>query len=223
VFAELDAVRALYQRFGDAHLVGRVLIKKAIYVHCAGRSAEALGLNEEGMALIDEKREPSLVSTAVHNQLWFLVACDRWAKAKQLLARERDRLRDVGPMLGLRLRWLEGQIGLGLGEWDDAEQTLREVCQGFEAAGLGFHAAVAAFDLALLQMRQGRSHEAAKRVAEAAGVFRALRIPREALGAVLLLEQAFEMHRATLILLEGTVEFLRRSEVDPQAHYVPRF
>ncbi|MFL6195118.1 MAG: hypothetical protein ACJ75H_13165 [Thermoanaerobaculia bacterium] len=222
-FQELDAVQGLYRRLGDDHLAGRALVKKAIYVHYAGRPEEAIGINEEAMASIDEAREPGLASVALHNQLWFLVACGRLAEAKDLLLRDRSRLREVGRVLGIKMRWLEGQIDAGLGDWENAEKALLEARMALEESGMVFHAALAALDLALLRMRQGRPRETAALVEEAVGVFTALRIPREALGAVLLLEQAFAMRKATVTLLESAVEFLRRSEGDPEAHYVPRF
>lgn len=222
-FQELDAVQSLYRRLGDDHLAGRALVKKAIYVHYAGRPEEAIGINEEAMASIDEAREPGLASVALHNQLWFLVACGRLAEAKELLPRGGSRLREVGRVLAIKLRWLEGQIDAGLGDWESAGKALLEARAALEEAGMVFHAALAALDLALLRMRQGRPRETAALVEEAVGVFTALRIPREALGAVLLLEQAFAMRKATVTLLESAVEFLRRSEGDPEARYVPRF
>jgi tetratricopeptide (TPR) repeat protein len=222
-FQELDAVQFLYRRLGDDHLAGRALVKKAIYVHYAGQSEEAIAINEEAMARIDESREPGLASVAVHNQLWFLVACGRLAEAKSFLVTDRARLREVGHVLGIKLRWLEGQIDAGLGDWENAEKALLEARMALEQAGMVFHAALAALDLALLRMRQGRLRETAGLVEEAVGVFTALRIPREALGAVLLLEQAFAMRKATVTLLESAVDFLRRSESDPDARYVPRF
>ncbi|HEY0512733.1 MAG TPA: hypothetical protein VGH73_12560 [Thermoanaerobaculia bacterium] len=222
-FEELESLGAFYRRRGDDHLAGRALIKKAIYLHYAGRSGEALRINEEGMALADPEREPGLLCTAVHNQLWFLVAGGRFAEAERFLRKREAPLRGMGQVLGLKLRWLEGLIAGGLEQWGPAERALLEARQGLEEAGLGFNAALASLDLALLRMRQGRSRETAELVAQAAVVFETLRVPREALAAVRLLEQAFRMQRASRTLLESTVEFLRWSEADPQARYEPRF
>ncbi len=59
-------------------------------------------------------------------------------------------------------------------------------------------------------------------VADAVEVFVSLGIQREALGAVLVLRDAFERRVATLGLLEDVVEFLRRCQIDPNARFNPK-
>jgi hypothetical protein len=71
-------------------------------------------------------------------------------------------------------------------------------------------------------MHQGRYEETEAMIAEAVEVFLALGIQREALGAVLVLRDAFERRVATLGLLEDVVEFLRRWQIDPNARFEPK-
>ena len=221
-FFALDVVRELYREVGDTHAVGRVLIKKALYLHYSGQPAEALRVNKQGLASIDETRDPELSFTAFKNHLLYLVDCGRFRDAKRLLFRNHQRVRAASRMPRLKIRWVEGYIHYGLEELAGAEAAFLEVKQGFEEAGLGFAAALASLDAALVQMRLDRPAEAESLVTGAATVFTALGIHREALSAVKLLKEAFERQTATARLVERTVAFLRESENNPDATYVAR-
>jgi hypothetical protein len=39
----------------------------------------------------------------------------------------------------------------------------------------------------------------------------------------MILKDAFEKRKATVVLLEGVIEFLRQSQIDPEARFTPRF
>src|SRR3954467_842338 len=220
-FFALDVVRELYREAGDTHAVGRVLIKKALYLHYSGQSEEALRVNEKGLSSIDEARDPELSFTAFKNHLWYSVGCGRFREAKRLLFRNRHRVQAASRIPRLKIQWLEGRIRYGLDELASAEATFLEVKQGFEEAGLGFAAALASLDAALVQMRLDRPAEAESLVTGAAAVFAALGIHREALSAVRLLQEAFERRKATTQQVEKTVAFLREWEnhQDTRASY----
>ena len=219
-FGSLDVAYAAYLELGDPHLAGRSLLTKAIYLHYSGRPEVSIEINERGLGLLDAAREPSLRSFAIHNQLQFLVACGRFRDAKRELFQRRAELSQItGTLNDLKLRALQGLISAGLGEWSSAEAAFTQVKVGFEEAGMGLHGAVASLDLALVWMHQGRYDETAAMVGDAVGVFVALGIQREALGAVLVLRDAFERRVATLGLLKDVVEFLRRWQIDPNARF----
>jgi tetratricopeptide (TPR) repeat protein len=207
--AALDLVFDLYQELSDVHLAGESLLTKAVYLHYSGRSEEAITLNQRGLGLIDEERDPGLRTLAAHNHLQFLVACDRFSEAQELLYNDPHCARSEGRLMTLRRRWLEGQIDEGLGNLPAAEAAFLEVKEEFEASGLGFIAALASLELALVRLRQGRIEEAKEGVIEAVGVFAALEIHREILGAVQLLKEAFRLEKASVELMAKTVAFLR--------------
>lgn len=222
-FAALDVAYATYLELGDPHLAGRSLLTKAIYLNYSGRPEIAIEINQRGLGLIDGAREPSLRFFAVHNQLAFLIECGRFREAKRELFRRRAELNQLkGQVNVLKLRGLQGQISAGLGEWSSAEEAFTQVKLGFEAAGMGLAAAIASMELALVWMHQGRYEETASMVTDTVEVFVTLGIQREALGAVLVLRDAFERRVATLGLLEGVVEFLRRWQIDPNARFEPK-
>lgn len=219
-FQSLDIVVALYQEINDLHSAGRALITKAIYTHYSGRSEDALAINQQGLALIDEARDPGLPVVALHNHLWFLVACGRHQDARILLFKSRQKINDNGKITGIKLRWLDGQISYGLAAYSAAESIFQEVKEAFELEELGFAAALASLDLAMAQMRQGKCDEAKAVAIEAAGVFAALKIHREILGAVELLRDAFRIDKATVALVERVVSFIREWEINPDVRFI---
>ncbi|HEX4962234.1 MAG TPA: hypothetical protein VF173_15470 [Thermoanaerobaculia bacterium] len=223
-FSALDVVVDLYLELGETHLAGRALINKAIYTHYSGQPEEAIRISERGIPMLDKDREPELTFFAAHNKIWFLVACGRFREAKRELFLHGAGFQAAeGRVNYLKLRWLQAQVSLGLGEWKSAEAGLLEAREGLEAAGMGFHAALASLDLSLLWMRRGRWSEAEALGLEAAEVFIVLGIHREATGCVMILKDAFKKKKATVVLLESVVEFLRQAQIDPDARFTPRY
>jgi hypothetical protein len=196
---------------------------EALYTHYSGQPKDAIRLNQEGLQLIHKGVDPTLDFFAVHNHLVFLMACGRFREAKKaLFLHQKDRQARPGRIYALRLRYLQGQISAGLAEWESAEQALMEVKDGFGEEGMGFHAALASLELALVWMRKNRYFEAEELALETVEVFVALRSHREAFGALMILRDAFEKQSATVALLEDVVEFLRLAEVNTDAHFMPR-
>jgi len=220
-FLALDVVRRFYREIGDTHAAGRVLIKKALYLQYSGQLDEALKVNAQGLAEIDETRDPELSFIALKNHLVYLVNSGRFREARRMLFRNRQRIQSADRVPRLKILWMEGCIHYGLGELAKAEATFLEAKRGFEEVGLGFAAALASLDAALVQMRLDRPAEAESLVTSAAAVFAALGIHREALSAVRLLQEAFERRKATTQQVEKTVAFLREWEnhQDTRASY----
>ena len=219
----LVLVHEFHRRHGDLHSAGRALLKLGIYTGYAGEPEGAVTLIERSRELLDPARDPALVVSAVHSELWFLVDCGRVREARKLLFLERPRLGDApgGRLNQLKVRWLEGKIDAGLGKLDRAGTALAEVRLGLTGAGLGYQAAIASVDLAAVLLRQGRADEAQDLVAECVKVFAAVRVEREALGALLVLRRACELRAATAGLVEEVATFLRRAEHDPHARFEP--
>lgn len=223
-FAALDVVRSTYLELGDRHLAGRATLVKAIHTFYSGYPEQAIVLTQQGLRWIDKNRDPNLTFFAIHNQLVFLVACSRFPEARRALVIHQKNLHQgtIGRINALKLRWLEAQISVGLQEWSEAEISLREVKLGFEEAGMVFHAALASLELALVWMRQGRYHDSERLVLETVEVFVALRIRREALGAMKVLREAFKRQIATAGLLEDTLGYLRCMENDSEIRLLTR-
>ena len=225
-FAALDVAHRIYCELGDDHLAGRSLLIKAIYTFYNGSAEEAFKINRDGLRRIDETRDPDLLFQGVYNELTFLVASGKFREARRALFENQARLGRhliIGEVNGIKLRWLQGQISTGLLEWGSAEEAFLEAKGGFERVGLGFAAALVSLELGVVWMYQKRYRDAEDLVAEAADVFLALGIHREAIGSVMILRDSFEKRQGSIVLLESVIEFLRRSQIDPDARFVPRF
>lgn len=210
----LEIVPALYREAGENHLAGRTLITKALYTFYSGDLGEAILLNKEALDLLDKEREPSLVSLAVYNDIFYLVESDCFRRAERLLFDNRPRFQSLGEINAVKLRWVEGRISYGFGRLPSAEIAFRQVIEGFDAFDMKFARALATLDLAMTLLRQNRYDEARAEVLAAHQVFVALDIHREVLAAMVVLKEAFRLRNATLEFLEGTVRYLRKKQLE---------
>jgi tetratricopeptide (TPR) repeat protein len=210
----LDAVYAIYRDQGDEQRAGRALISKGLYTGYANDPRQALVLLTEGFERIDPARDPELALAAVHNILFCLVEVGRSREARPLLERFRPLYERYGGRLtGLKLRWVEGKIAVGCGEPEEAARSFAEVRQGYEEAGLGTACALVSLDLAAVWLRQGKVAPARQLVEQAIATFRAQRIDREALAALLLLRDACTHQGTALGMLRSVRLGLKRLEL----------
>jgi tetratricopeptide (TPR) repeat protein len=213
----LDMVFAIHLRRGDRHLAGRALVSKAMYAGYQGESEEAIRLMEQGLDLIDAERDPRLLSAGLHNLARLLLDTGRAREARIVLWKAKTRGLDAGGRVNeLKARWLEAQVNTVLNELGRAELALTEVRRGFEEEGLVYKAALAGLELGTIHLRQGRPDLAVPAVLEAADVFMALGISREAGASVLLLRKAFEREMVDAALLDYVIGLLRKTEDAPR-------
>ncbi|HET9210829.1 MAG TPA: hypothetical protein VFR03_10555 [Thermoanaerobaculia bacterium] len=220
-FTALDIVHATYLELGETHLAGRALLVKALYTSYSNEPEEAMRINNAGIALIEEQREPGLFFMAIHNQLSFRIACGQFTEARREIFRCLWKFKDLGRVNQLKLRGLNAQINAGLRKWQRAEQGFLHVIEGFEQEGMGYHAAFASLELALVWMHQERYEETQKLIPQVYDAFVSLGI-KEAFGAIMVLKEAFEKQMGTVELLEDVVEFSRRWYLNPNERFVPR-
>jgi len=112
----------------------------------------------------------------------------------------------------LRLRWVEGRVAAGLGEHERARQLLDGVRQTFLNAGNPFEAALATLDLVVSHLEEeGNTAEVRVLADEMVAVFRDHNVPREALAAVLLFQEAAHREAATAELAREVAATLTRA------------
>jgi hypothetical protein len=216
----LDVAAEIYRRHGDEHLAGRAVISKGIYTGYRGDAEEAVRLITWGLASLDKQRDPGLVFSAVQSQARFLVDCGRFREALRVLCWDLTGCLEVGGRVNeLKVRWLEGQIHVGLEEFDRAERALQQVKEGFEEIGLSYKAALAGLELAAVWLRKGRLNAAEEMALECTETFLSLGIKRELLASILVLRKAAETRRLTLDLLNQVIASLQEVEWGPG----PRF
>src|SRR3954464_2079995 len=206
----LTSISNLYRDLGEPHLAGRALITAALYTFYQGDAQEAIEINRQGVNLIDQSRDPALFMLALHNHLLCLVELKQCPKAQRLLFDSRRKLIYKDRVNALRLRWLEGRINYGIERLTSTEIAFREAKEGFSSAGMSFHSAILALELAMVLRRLNRTEEARKEVIAAREIFLSFEIYREYLGSIIFLEEAFRRGEATAELIEATVAQINR-------------
>ncbi|HYG61981.1 MAG TPA: hypothetical protein VEL74_05335 [Thermoanaerobaculia bacterium] len=218
--ALLDRVFAIFQERGDEHLAGRALLSKGLFTGYSGDPEGAIRLIEEGLSRIDSGRDPNLALWATHNLSLFMIETGRFEEARALAHRNLRRFAEREHRIDfLKLRWIEARADAGLGLLDEAEEAFVEVREGMLDVGKRYHSALAALDLAVIHRRQGRPEEACSTILEAAEMFLEIEISREAIAAVLALQDSCRAGLETGGLLEKVMDFLRHLERDPTLRF----
>jgi len=198
---------------GQCHRAGRVLIKLAHLTSWEGDHRKALALMRRGFDLLDPDQEPQLIVQTLWTMVCLVADLGRFRSARLLLWR--GRILFAGIVEPHRLRWLEGTIHAGLADFSRAEAAFQQARAGFAENGQVYPAAMVGLDLAALWARQGRVREVFALAEEMIVTFRALRIAREAVAALLVLKRACQNGGQILELIEITVDLLRSLERQP--------
>ena len=215
-FQMLDTAYALYQQLGAGHDAGRVLVTKGLFTGYAGNAEEGLQILAQALSSIDRDRDPRLAFRTLHNILLFRVELGEFEEARRQFQRMRPLYdRYAGRHDWVKVRGIEAKITLGLGDLRSAEALFREVRRDFDAAGLGFQAALSSLDLATVCLQLGNKAEVRRLVSELVTTFRSLGVEREAMAALLMLNEAVERDQATLELLALVSGVLQRLERGP--------
>ena len=213
----LVMVHDVHEKAGRFHLAGRALYSAANMAFLEGAVGEAILLLRRGLSLLDQNRDPELVAQALRSIIGFLADLGRFRTARRLLWRSRHRIVAHASALDLvRLRWLEGRIYAGLGDLSRAEVAFGETRAGFGDHGQFYPAAIAGLDLAALWAGQGRYAEVHALAGEMIATFRAVRIAREAIVTLLILQKACDKGKGQLLdIIDMVGSFLKDLEHQP--------
>lgn len=211
-FRMLDRVLSIGRRCGDSHLCGKALVIRGFFLGVANDPEAAIRHLTEGIRDVDPEADARLLVAAQHNLILFLAESGRYDEAMSLLENARPLYHRVGDQMSLlRLRWLEGKIGISLGQFAEAEEILRELRKELIERDLGFDAALLSLDLANIYARQGRSAEMRRLAEEMLPIFKSRDIHREAIAALLVFQKSAEMERVTLGLIREVSSYLKES------------
>lgn len=196
----------------DPHLAGRSLISKAFVLIEMGSSESAIQVLKKANGMIDPERDPRLLLCVRHNLVDNLSKMGRHTEAANLLPELRELAAAHGSTLDhLRLSWVEGRVAAGLGDHDRARRLLTEVRQKFLADGNPYEAALATLDLVIPDLQEGKPAVVRELVDEMVTVFHDHDVPREALAALLLFQEAARRETATADLAREVAASLTRS------------
>ena len=208
-----NAVEAfLHGEHRDSHRAGRSLVLKGLLLIEMGDSNSAFQALRQADRLIDPEREPRLRLCIHHNLADNLSKAGRHREAAALLPGLKALAATHGSAQDrVRLEWVEGRIAAGLGDHDRARRLLTHVRRSFLDEGNAFDAALAALDLAISYLQGGETPEVRKLADEMVAVFRESEVPREALAALLLFQEAARQETATAALAQEVAACLGRA------------
>jgi len=207
----VDQALSLYREAGETHGIGKTLLQKAKILEETGDLVSAIDLLHQVGREVDPAREPQIFIYGRFNLLCSLILAERHGDAEQLLPDIKDLLRGAAQPLDLvRLRWVEGNIDLGLGRRGPAEAAFREVRREFLERFMGYDAALVSLDLARLFAQEGCTDDLKRLAAELMPIFESRDVHREAIVALLMFQRACEEERLTVELVQQFAAYLRR-------------
>ncbi len=198
----------------------RLLLSKAFTLEQMGDWKGAIDALEQARPLVEAQHDLRGLFGLEFNLCTSLCDAGLYSEAEALLPRVRKLALDLGNRLDLlRCRWLRARLSAGLGRLEEAEAELDHVVGQLVARGIAFDAGRACLDLAQLYLRQERSAEVKRIAGQMVAVFKAQRVHREALAAVILFQQAAEQEKATAELARKLADYLRRAERCPALRF----
>jgi tetratricopeptide (TPR) repeat protein len=199
---------------------GNLLLNKSKVLEEQGDYKGAIAALTEAEPLLQGDCEPRSLCVLKSNRPTFLCHLERYAEADALMPEVRRLAAELNNELDLvRLRWLEGRLGAGLGQAKEALAMLEGVRQDFLTRNIAYDAALVTMEMAVLHLEAGQTGEVKALAREMAPIFEAQQVHREALAALLLFRKAVEQDAATAALARRVVKYLYRARHDPELRF----
>ncbi len=213
----LSRAIAAYRLEGLAREEAEALLRLSMVYREQSEIEKALAVTWEALKVIDPQKQPRLYLMARHNLADRLTELGRASEAREIVEESFDLYQQFpDPWTQLRRLWVEAKIARGLGEVEDAEQALLAVRDGFLRQGVGFDAALASLDLALLYLDQGKTVEVKRLAEEMVPIFEAQDVHREAAAALMLFQEAVSREQITIAFVNEVFRFLEAARMDPE-------
>jgi tetratricopeptide (TPR) repeat protein len=193
--------------------VGVILLNQSATLEQQGDYEASIKILDEAAQHIDGERQPRLRFGLRFNEAALLCRLGRAREAVPLVEEAQwlaERLRNDIDLI--KALWLAGNCAAGLGRKEDALIKLEQVRHAFEARELPFDYALASLDAALLYREEERSAEIKTLAAEMLEVFKAQKVDREAIGAVILFQEAAKKEQVTAELVRRLQNDLAKAQ-----------
>jgi tetratricopeptide (TPR) repeat protein len=196
----------IWRELGNQRELARTLIKQAIMTGEAGKPKAAVQILMEASRLVDAVAEPRLALILMHTMIRFYVdggqsevALRLFVEARPLYHQESD------PLIRIKALWLEGQILSAERHLEPALKQLSAAREGYLSLGNSLEAAVVSLDLAAVFAKLGRFPEMRALARETLREVEARGMRREAIAALILLQQSPTSEAALTLIRRAAV------------------
>lgn len=197
-----DEVGRIYSELGEIASLATNRVQKAMAQLLSGAPEAAVRTLNRAIPLIDPEGDPHLLLAACHNLVRAYIEMGEPEQALSIYFESRELYQDFqDPLIALRAGWQEGQILRDLGHLQAAETALLRARQGFMERELLYEVAVVSLDLSAVYLRLGKIEKLHETVLEMVPIFTSLGVDRDALAALLQLQQANQQSRQALELI----------------------
>ncbi len=208
----------------DRPALAKARLMQGTVYHAWGRPEDALVAAEAAEEALEGNGfpPPRLRLAVRHNRGFYLCELGRFADAREVLEASRDLYAQFDDAwTRLRLAWLEGKLGAGLGRDGEAEERFRAARDGFLTEGSAYDAALVSLELAALYLHRGRCAEVRELAEEMVATFRRLGVHREAVEAAGLFARAAAQEALTAAFLARLAHYLRQARCGPAFAFQP--
>jgi len=197
-----DEASRLYGELDETRSQASTMVQKAMAHLLSGAPEAAVRTLNQVIPKIGHEGDPHLLLAACHNLIRAYIEKGEPEQALSLFFEARGLYQDFqDPLIALRAGWQEGQILRDLGHLQAAEEALLRARQGFMERELLYEVAVVSLDLSAVYLRLGKIEKLRETVLEMVPIFTSLGVDRDALAALLQLQQANQQSRQALELI----------------------
>jgi transcriptional regulator with XRE-family HTH domain len=204
----------------DPVTIARILLIKEHVFDQMGEIRSALVTLAEAKPFVEISGDPRLLFALHFNTADNLCHLGQYREAAERLTQVRElAIRQSNELDLVRVVWLEARVAAGQGRREQAIAGLEQVRQDFTGRELPYDAALVSLDLAVLWLEVGCTAKVREMVGAIAWIFRAQKISREAVAALILFRDAAERETATVGLAQQVITEIKRARrsASPQA------
>lgn len=190
----------------------RIFLSRSLTQMCLDRFAEALGSLALASDWIEPNGKPRWRCSLRFRRILNLCHLGLFNQAYSELGELRSLALGLGLALDeIRLRWLESRVMAGLDRLSEAAEGLNGVRQEFARRGITFDEALAALELAELELRRGNLAAVKALSRSTTSIFEAQDIPHRLLESLHLFWEAADREAATTTVAHNLVREFERA------------